>query len=189
MPQRKRKCPLSFVSFATYMHTTGSKYEWFCCPYNFAAISQFYNFAAISQFYNFTSWRVFFTFTHCNVHKRKLKHLTFLRSQPSTRKLGTHLTTRSIFFEMYKNNNWVKNFLLFLRQRSDLWRRVVGVRVRGREADCWRPRGRIAAWKSKTDKCGWVGSRCGSAVKWWKWKNKWNWEDPGLLTTPGKLFF
>jgi hypothetical protein len=34
-----------------------------------------------------------------------------------------------------------------------------------------------------------LGSRCGSAVKWWKWENKWNQEDPGLLPTPGNLFF
>jgi hypothetical protein len=32
------------------------------------------------------------------------------------------------------------------------------------------------------------GSRCGSAVKWWKWENKWYREDPGLLHTPGNLF-
>jgi hypothetical protein len=31
-------------------------------------------------------------------------------------------------------------------------------------------------------------SRCGSAVKWWKWENKWNQEDPGSLPTPGNLF-
>jgi hypothetical protein len=30
---------------------------------------------------------------------------------------------------------------------------------------------------------------CGSAVKWWKWETKWNWEDPGSLPTPGNLFF
>jgi hypothetical protein len=32
------------------------------------------------------------------------------------------------------------------------------------------------------------GSRCGSAVKWWKWENKRNRVDPGLLPTPGNLF-
>jgi hypothetical protein len=31
-------------------------------------------------------------------------------------------------------------------------------------------------------------SRCGSAVKWWKWENKKNREDPGSLRTPGHLF-
>jgi hypothetical protein len=34
-----------------------------------------------------------------------------------------------------------------------------------------------------------LGSRCGSAVKWWKWENNWNREDPGLLPTLGNLFF
>jgi hypothetical protein len=29
----------------------------------------------------------------------------------------------------------------------------------------------------------WAGSRYGSAVKWRKWENKWNGEDPGLLPT------
>jgi hypothetical protein len=33
-----------------------------------------------------------------------------------------------------------------------------------------------------------IGSRCGSAVKWWKWENKLYREDPGLLPTPGNLF-
>jgi hypothetical protein len=33
-----------------------------------------------------------------------------------------------------------------------------------------------------------MGSRCGSAVTWWKWENKLNWEDPGSLPTPGNLF-
>jgi hypothetical protein len=33
-----------------------------------------------------------------------------------------------------------------------------------------------------------TGSRCGSAVKWWKWENKWNQEDPGSLLTPGNFF-
>jgi hypothetical protein len=32
-----------------------------------------------------------------------------------------------------------------------------------------------------------LGSRCGSAVKWWKWESKWNWEDTGSLPTPGNL--
>jgi hypothetical protein len=32
------------------------------------------------------------------------------------------------------------------------------------------------------------GSRCGSVVKWWKWENKWNQEDLGLLPSPGNLF-
>jgi hypothetical protein len=32
-----------------------------------------------------------------------------------------------------------------------------------------------------------LGSRCGSAVKWCKWENKWNQEDPGSLPTPGNL--
>jgi hypothetical protein len=31
------------------------------------------------------------------------------------------------------------------------------------------------------------GSRCGSALKWRKWENEWNWEDPGSLPTLGNL--
>jgi hypothetical protein len=34
-----------------------------------------------------------------------------------------------------------------------------------------------------------LGSRCGSAVKWWKWDDKWNREDPGLLPTRATSFF
>jgi hypothetical protein len=32
-----------------------------------------------------------------------------------------------------------------------------------------------------------LGSCCGSTEKWWKWENKLNQEDPGLLPTPGNL--
>jgi hypothetical protein len=31
--------------------------------------------------------------------------------------------------------------------------------------------------------------RCGSAVKWWKWENKWIWEDPGVLPLPRATSF
>jgi hypothetical protein len=36
--------------------------------------------------------------------------------------------------------------------------------------------------------CLHTGSRCGSAVKWWTWENKWNIEALGLLPTPSNLF-
>jgi hypothetical protein len=32
-----------------------------------------------------------------------------------------------------------------------------------------------------------LGSRCGSAVKWWKCENNWNGEAPGSLPTWGNL--
>jgi hypothetical protein len=54
--------------------------------------------------------------------------------------------------------------------------------------DCFLVQSRASLLFLCTPKFLCLGSRCGSAVKWWKWENKWNWEDLGLLPTPGNLF-
>jgi hypothetical protein len=49
---------------------------------------------------------------------------------------------------------------------------------------CWLFRN---LWHHSHSSFDYMGSHCGSAVKWWKWENKQNWEDPSSLPTPGNL--